>query len=115
MTLTQTPGKTQTGIPATACTQCSFRSLTPTAACPLCGGTVETRTLNPQGAVWSHTLVHLPHADMSQGYRLVYVDLDNGPRILCRQAPTDPAPTIGDRVAIRQAGQDHFTISEVTR
>lgn len=100
----------------TACTSCGFRSLTPVSSCPACGAAVEGRAVTPVGTVWSQTLVHLPFGDLTVGYRLVYVDIDDGPRLLCRQV-VDPVPPIslaeiGDRVTVTPAGTG-FTLTEV--
>ncbi|MGP5928973.1 OB-fold domain-containing protein [Corynebacterium glyciniphilum] len=97
----------------TACTGCGFRSLTPVSTCPACGAAVEDRAISPVGTVWSQTLVHLPFGDLTVGYRLVYVDIDDGPRILCRQMVDATSPAdISDRVTVA-AADTGFTLSEV--
>lgn len=102
-------------LAVTACSACRFRSLTGTASCPLCGHRVEHRLVAPEGTVWSQTLVHLPHGEHASGYRILYVDIDDGPRVLCRQPAADPAASIGDRVLLGQAGRGSFTVTEIHR
>ncbi|UKA52111.1 OB-fold domain-containing protein [Arthrobacter sp. FW305-123] len=100
-------------IPVTACSECKFRSATPAAACPLCGAAAEQRSTQAIGTVWSHTLVHLPHGTNTNGYRLVYVDLDDGPRILCQQAADAASVKVDDRVRISLGDDDIFTVKGV--
>lgn len=97
----------------TVCTRCTFRSVTPVSTCPACGAAVENRAVAPVGTVWSRTLVHLPFGDLTVGYRLVYVDIDDGPRVLCRQMVDATSPAvIGDRVTVA-ADDTGFTLTEV--
>lgn len=83
-----------------ACTACGFRSTTRVASCPVCVAEVQERTFAPDGIVWSHTLVRLPHGERQPDYRLVYVDLDDGPRVLCHQQVTEPGVRVDSRVVI---------------
>ncbi|WP_120003742.1 Zn-ribbon domain-containing OB-fold protein [Nesterenkonia muleiensis] len=83
-----------------ACTACLFRSASWVSICPRCGAGVERRRLPCTGTVWSHTRVHLPFGEHSNGYRLSYVDLDDGPRVLCRTEAEYPEIIIGDRVRV---------------
>lgn len=100
-------------ITITACTQCQFRSTSPTTPCPLCGEVTEQRQVSTVGTVWSHTLVHLPHGANANGYRLVYVDLDGGPRILCQKAAEEPTVRVNERVRIGRLAEDTYVIKEV--
>jgi uncharacterized OB-fold protein len=113
LTSNHTPTQVQT-IPITACTHCRFRSSTSAASCPLCGEATEQREVAAIGTVWSHTLVHLPHGTNTNGYRLVYVDLDDGPRILCQQGPEETPVNVDDRVLIGPGSEDTYLIKEVT-
>lgn len=113
--MTGTPTDAPADLRITACTACGFRSLTPVSTCPACGAAVEDRTVAPAGTVWSQTLVHLPFGDLTVGYRLVYVDIDDGPRVLCRQVADATARpvAIGDRVAVTPVATG-FALTEVT-
>jgi uncharacterized OB-fold protein len=100
-------------ITITACIQCRFRSPGPTATCPLCAEATERRPVQTTGTVWSHTLVHLPHGANTNGYRLVYVDLDDGPRVLCQKAADEPSVKVDDRVRISPGDDDIYVVKEV--
>lgn len=114
MSLTSKPAPTSLAtIPTIACTQCRFRSATPVASCPLCSGSTELRSVEAIGTVWSHTLVHLPHGTRTHGYRLVYVDLDDGPRMLCQKAAEESPVKAGDRVLIGPGDDDIYIVKEV--
>lgn len=114
MTLAGDAAPTHVGtIPMTACIECTFRSATPAATCPLCGAATEQRSTQAIGTVWSHTLVHLPHATNTNGYRLVYVDLDDGPRILCQQAADVASVKVDDRVRISPGDDDIYIVKGV--
>ena len=109
-----TPTAVET-ITITACSQCRFRSPGPTASCPLCGEATEQRSIKAFGTVWSHTFVHLPHGANTNGYRIVYVDLEDGPRILCQQAPEEAAIKVDDRVLIGPGSEETYLIKEVLK
>ncbi len=100
------------GVEVLACTACGFRSVTDTSACPWCGEPTVRRTVAGAGVVWSHTLVHLPFEGYADGYRLVYVDLDDGARILAHQGPEAAAPRIGARVLVRPTGAGRYELEE---
>lgn len=99
-------------IIATACADCEFRSITEIPVCPRCGALTQKRSTAKTGTVWSHTLVHLPFEDWRDGYRLIYVDLDDGPRILADQRPVGPEPDIGARVTVCPTTSQRFAIGE---
>lgn len=88
------------GIRVIACTFCPFRSASWVAQCPRCGAVVEQRQIQGTGSIWSHTWVHLPFREHRNGYRLVYVDLDDGPRVLCRTGTEHSETIIGHRVQV---------------
>lgn len=72
--------------------------------CPACRGELEPASFGPDGTVWSSTVVRIPVPGRAPPYALVYVDLDDGPRILAhvgagpRQA--ESAVPIGTRVRL---------------
>lgn len=57
--------------------------------CPACRGDLVAESFGPDGTVWSATTVHLPVDGITPPYSLVYLDLDDGPRVL---AHTEPLP-----------------------
>ncbi len=75
-------------------------------ACPVCGAAVAEATFGPSGIVWSHTRVRIPVGERVPPYDLVYVDLQDGPRILAHGPAIEdeqaaPAFAIGDVVELR--------------
>lgn len=59
----------------------------------------------PEGTVWSSTVVRIPVPGRAPPYALVYVDLDDGPRVLAHHDGADAAP-IGARVRLLEAAPD---------
>jgi hypothetical protein len=57
--------------------------------------------------------VHLPHGANTNGYRLVYVDLDDGPRILCQKAAYEPSVKVDDHVRVSHGDDDIYVVKEV--
>ena len=53
------------------------------AGCPACGSHQVGATFGPRGTVWSSTVVRVPIPGRTPPYVLAYVDLDDGPRLLC--------------------------------
>lgn len=100
---TENRGSTVVGVRCTACGYAvAYRRL----ACPACGGVAERENFGPAGTVWSHTRVRIPVGDRVPPYDLVYVDLQDGPRILAHGPDLDdrnsvPAFAIGARVELR--------------
>ncbi len=75
-------------------------------ACPACGAAVAEATFGPSGIVWSHTRVRIQVGKRVPPYDLVYVDLQDGPRILAHGPVVDdgqaaPGFAIGDVVELR--------------
>ena len=68
--------------------------------CPVCGGPVGEAEFGPEGTVWSSTVVRIPVPGRTPPYALVYVDLDDGPRVLAHTRSGEPVP-IGARVRLR--------------
>ncbi|WP_293773062.1 OB-fold domain-containing protein [Sporichthya sp.] len=71
--------------------------------CPNCAGEVTPAEFGPEGTVWSATVVRIPIPGRTPPYALVYVDLDDGPRVL---AHGDEAPSIGGRVRLLESSPD---------
>jgi uncharacterized OB-fold protein len=85
------------------CTSCRHPMLWASPVCPLCAGSTEPDEFGPWGTVWSSTVVRVPVPDRKPPYVLVYVDLDDGPRVLAHLAdPTGRAEraAVGTRVVL---------------
>ncbi|MCW0212085.1 MAG: OB-fold domain-containing protein [Pseudonocardia sp.] len=87
------------------CRSCAEVSAFPWPACPACGGAVEPASFGPFGKVWSATVVRIPVPGRTPPYRLAYVDLDDGPRVLAHvqadgAAERVVAASIGSRVRL---------------
>ena len=96
------------------CTACSYPVAFPRPACPACGDVLEPALLGPQGRVWSFTTVHIPVPGREPPYRLAYVDLDDGPRVLAHvRGPESLAA--GDRVRLLNPTDDGDVCVEVLR
>jgi uncharacterized protein len=86
------------------CASCDYPLAATARRCPACrADAVEPARFGPEGAVWSATVVRVDAAGRTAPYALVYVDLDDGPRIL---AHADRAPSIGARVRLAGATVD---------
>lgn len=84
--------------------------------CPACGGDVAQAHFGPDGVVWSSTTVRIAVGDRLPPYRLAYVDLDDGPRVLAHiWPPDDPNPQVGARARIRGLNDDgDLTVEVIT-
>ncbi len=80
------------------CPACGLASASYLARCPRCAAAVEQRRYGPAGTIWSFTTVRIPITGYSGDRTLTYVDLDDGPRVLCHLEDGDPR--IGRRVRI---------------
>lgn len=65
--------------------------------CPLCAAGAIPAVFPGRGTVWSFTVARIPHGNFPADRAIAYVDLDQGPRVLCTSASV---PRIGDRVDI---------------
>lgn len=82
--------------------------------CPDCGGEVIAAQFGPEGTVWSATVVRIPVPGRTPPYTLVYVDLDDGPRVLAHlddqplgmSRLTVAPPPIGARVRLLESAPD---------
>lgn len=52
--------------------------------CPVCYAPIADETFAPVGTAWSSVVVAIPVNDKIPPFALVYVDLDDGPRVLAR-------------------------------
>lgn len=86
-------------IAGARCNSCGYRLAVDLGGCPDCGGALAAADYGPGGIVWAHTDVHVAVQDRPLPYRLAYVDLDDGPRILAHVAGGDGL-AVGDRVLL---------------
>ena len=82
------------------CERCGYRLAVDVGGCPSCGGPLTEARYGPNGRVWAVTGVHVPVQDRPIPYRLAYVDLDDGPRILAHIVDGDEPIAVGDRVTL---------------
>jgi uncharacterized protein len=64
------------------CQRCAAATALRVRRCPRCAGPVEAELFAGHGAVWSNTTVHIALPARQAGFRLAYIDLDGGPRVL---------------------------------
>jgi len=78
------------------CADCGHATARRVARCPRCASQHLNEDSWTEGTVWSTTLVHIPVGDRVPPYRLTYVDLADGPRVLAHQRHSGgPAPALG--------------------
>lgn len=65
------------------CTKCGYRLAAERPRCPVCRGPIEAHEYGPGGVVWAATVLRAGVADRQPPFGLAYVDLDDGPRVLC--------------------------------
>ena len=82
------------------CDRCGYLLAVDVGGCPSCGGSLRVAHFGPAGTVWAVTGVHVDVQDRPVPYRLAYVDLDGGPRILAHVADDAPLTAVGDRVTL---------------
>jgi uncharacterized OB-fold protein len=91
----------QPGIMGTRCVECDYPSLEPIARCPLCWSPVVDATFSSTGTVFSGTVLRISVAERCPPLSLVYVDLDDGPRLLGHGRDHEQALRPGQRVELQ--------------
>ncbi len=71
------------------------------ARCPVCGSDTVEAGFAGTGTVWSATTLRIPNGDFPADRVIAYVDLQDGPRVLCEAAEL---PTIGGPARITALG-----------
>lgn len=94
------------------CDRCGAAAAFPWPRCPDCGGDARPAEFGPEGTVWSSTVIRIPVPGRTPPYALVYVDLDDGPRVLAHTGSGD-AVRIGSRVRLRGADDAGDLLVEV--
>ena len=75
------------------CQACGLHTLSTVERCPDCRGALSPATFGPHGLVWSSTVVRVPVPGRTPPYPMSYVDLTDGPRVLCHlTGPAEAAP-----------------------
>jgi uncharacterized protein len=84
------------------CPNCEYRLASPGPWCPLCHSDLCAYWYGPGGTVWASTVVRVPVGDYPPPRLVAYVDLDDGPRLLCQvEGDADAAPVSpGTRVQL---------------
>lgn len=89
-----------TRIAGFACTECGHPLPVAGPWCPRCQSDLEPREFGPGGRVWSSTVFRVPLQDRRPPWVLVWVDLDDGPRVLAHvDGPAERLP-IGTRTEL---------------
>ncbi|WP_407719943.1 Zn-ribbon domain-containing OB-fold protein [Rhodococcus opacus] len=76
------PGSGAPQVAGWVCTDCGHPLALPAPWCPICRGKLADALWGPAGQVWSSTVLRVPLPGRTPPMVLVYVDLDNGPRVL---------------------------------
>jgi len=84
------------------CAEGCLTSASYLARCPKCGAAAVPASFAGRGVVWSCTVLRIPNGAFPADRRIVYVDLDEGPRVLCE---TDDPLLIGERVKLTSLGR----------
>ncbi len=85
-------------ISGNCCVTCDLKTLSQAESCPACGGGVVPASFGPQGTVWSSTVVRVPVPGRQPPYAIAYVDIVDGPRVLCHLAGASERAAVGARV-----------------
>lgn len=65
------------------CTECGYRLASLRPRCPVCRSSLEEHQFGPEGSVWAGTILRAGVPERVAPLGLAYVDLDDGPRVLC--------------------------------
>lgn len=84
-----------------SCPACGYRLAVAAPWCPLCHGEVAPTDFGPSGTVWGSTILRVPVGGYEPPRALAYVDVDDGPRLICELAGTADTPVpVGSRVEL---------------
>ena len=82
------------------CSDCRHPLALPAPWCPPCRGRLVKEEFGPQGSVWSSTVLRVPLPGRPPPQALVYVDLDDGPRVLGHLDQHSARVAIGSRLML---------------
>lgn len=100
-------------IDGRACSTCGLRTLSAAEKCPSCRGVLASATFGPGGIIWSSTVVRIPVPGRTPPYAVAYVDLDDGPRVLCHIDEATDRPPVGHRVRLSGTTAEGDLMAEV--
>ena len=89
-------------VQGSRCANCGYQMAVQPPRCPVCSEEpMEVAEFGPGGTVFASTVLRIPVPGRTPPYRLAYVDLDDGPRILAHATGADDGPLVpGARVRI---------------
>jgi uncharacterized protein len=98
------------------CPQCDYRLAAMGPWCPICHSSLDAQEYGPAGIVWASTVLRVPVGDYPAPRPVAYVDLDDGPRILCHlEGEADAVPVgPGTRVELTGLSQQGDPMAKVT-
>lgn len=109
------PQLTADGVVGARCDVCTAAYAPAIGRCAACGARTTPAMFAPTGTIWSSTTVHVAVGDRQPPYRIGYVDLDGGPRLLVA-LPATSLTGIGDRVVVRaDPGADDLIAEVIAR
>lgn len=85
------------------CVGCGYRLASSRPRCPVCRAALEEHPFGPGGTVWAATILRAGVPNRQPPFGLAYVDLDDGPRVLCHfsdEAELADVPAPGTRVEL---------------
>lgn len=86
-------------VVGTRCRAAAHPSLEPVDRCPACGADSRETVFARTGTVFSSTVLRIPVGDLDPPVTLLYVDLDDGPRVLGHGSSPEVVPP-GTRVEL---------------
>jgi len=89
------------GVRGYRCPKGCAASASYVARCPRCGATTDQVVFPGHGTVWSTTVLRIPNGEFPADRTIAYVDLHEGPRVLCEMQET---PVIGQAARISGVG-----------
>lgn len=108
-------GDSTATIDGATCTSCGLHTLSTAGRCPECRGELTGATFGPHGLVWSSTVVRVPIPGREPPYPMSYVDLTDGPRVLCHMAGPSEVVPVGSSVRLCGMTAEGDLMAEVLR
>lgn len=96
------------------CPSCGWSTTSSIDRCALCTDQLVDATFGPEGTVWSSTVVRVAVPGRTPPYAVGYIDLDDGPRVLCHFSDTETRAPVGSRVSICGSTNDGDVMVQVT-
>jgi uncharacterized OB-fold protein len=88
------------------CESCAYPVAVPAPWCPRCQEELATARFGPGGTVWASTVLRVPLPGRVPPWGLVYVDLDDGPRVLGHFLDCDAPLPVGATVLLHEVTTD---------